>query len=55
MYRIYPFEANDMETLYVSITEGKMTVPPKKLQEQYSEGLKDIVSLLLSQVFFITI
>jgi hypothetical protein len=52
MYEIYPFEGNNMGTLAVAIVMGKIKTPPKEIQERYSEELKKILSLLLSQVYY---
>jgi hypothetical protein len=38
------------ETVVVALLKGKIKTPPKEMQERYSEGLKNILSLLLSQV-----
>jgi hypothetical protein len=53
MYGIYPFEGKTEETLAEAITRGNMKEPPQEAQKLYSEGLRKILSLLLSQVCFI--
>jgi serine/threonine protein kinase len=52
MYGIYPFEGKTSETLAVAIVTGKIKTPPEEMQKEYSEGLKKILSLLLSQVYY---
>jgi hypothetical protein len=51
MYGMFPFEGkmNIRETVIAAIVRGKIRAPPKEIQERYSEGLKKILSLLLSQ------
>jgi hypothetical protein len=52
MYGIYPFEQTNLGTLAVAIATGKIKNPPKETQEKYSEDLRKILSLLLSQVYY---
>jgi hypothetical protein len=49
MYGIYPFQGKCRETVAVAIATGNIKTPRKEIQEQYSEGLKKILSLLLLQ------
>jgi hypothetical protein len=53
MYGMYPFEGKFRETVVAAIVTGRIRTPRKEVQEQYSEGLKKTLSLLLSQVLFI--
>jgi hypothetical protein len=55
MYGIYPFEVkgNNKKALAEAITRGNIKEPPQEAQKLYSEGLRKILSLLLSQVCFI--
>jgi hypothetical protein len=50
---MYPFEGKFRETIAVAIVTGKIKTPRKEIQERYSEGLKKILSSLLSHVCFI--
>jgi hypothetical protein len=52
MYGIYPFKGKTTATLAVAIATGRIKTPPKERQEEYSEELKKILSLLLSQVYY---
>jgi hypothetical protein len=51
MYGMFPFEGknNTRETIVAAIVRGKIKTPPKEMQERYSEGLRKISLLLLSQ------
>jgi hypothetical protein len=51
MYGRYPFERKTTATLAVVISKGRIKPPPKETQEKYSEELRKILSLLLSQVY----
>jgi hypothetical protein len=53
MYGIYPFEESNKKALAEAITTGNMKKPPPEAQKLYSEGLRKILSQLLSQVCFI--
>jgi hypothetical protein len=52
MYGTYPFEQTNLGTLAVAIVTGRIKTPPEEMEKQYSEELKKILSLLLSQVCF---
>jgi hypothetical protein len=46
---MFPFQGNSEPAVITAIVRGKIKTPQKEMQEQYSEGLRKIPSLLLSQ------
>jgi flagellar biosynthesis/type III secretory pathway protein FliH len=53
MYGIYPFVGKTSETLAVAISKGRIKALSEEIQEGYSEGLRKVLSLLLSQACFV--
>jgi hypothetical protein len=52
MYGRYPFEGKNIATLSVAISKKKIiNPPPPEIEQNYSEELKNILSLLLSPVY----
>jgi hypothetical protein len=49
MYGIFPFEGKYKETVISAIVRGKIKKPLKEIEERYSEGLRNVLLLLLSQ------
>jgi hypothetical protein len=48
---MHPFDERDVYRLVVSVAKRRMKKPPKELENYYSKELKDLLLLLLSQVY----
>jgi hypothetical protein len=52
MYGMYPFSGKYDYSVVISIVQSKLKKPPNEREKYYSKDLKDILSLLLSHVYF---
>jgi DNA polymerase III delta subunit len=53
MYKVHPFYEKDVFRLVTAVVKRKIKKPPNELEDYYSKELKDLLWLLLSQVYFL--